>query len=222
MRKSAILLMLLFVAASALRAQPAPPPDFLAQFRGSLAEMPRDPVVLRGRVYVPAHSSLLVGGGKTRLDLSVTLSIHNTSEKGTLILERIDYFNAGGQPIETDTDLCMYFLGEAGVALVPGSAFELPCDMVLLAMGFTGAERHGVVGELGVALDARGSVAADDSWSTNVEGVFVCGDMTRGQSLIVWAIAEGRHAAYAIDEFLMGSSDLPKPLVYGNHARPFV
>ncbi|MGH9091017.1 MAG: glutamate synthase subunit beta [Acidimicrobiales bacterium] len=101
---------------------------------------------------------------------------------------------------------------------VEGSEFELPCDLVLLAMGFTGCERSGAVGELGVDLDRRGSVAADGSWSTNVEGVFVCGDMTRGQSLIVWAIAEGRSAAAAVDRWLMGDTALPAPLTPGQLA----
>ena len=94
---------------------------------------------------------------------------------------------------------------------VEGSEFELPCELVLLAMGFLGTERTGPVAELGLEVDARGSVAADPSWSTNVDGVFVCGDMTRGQSLIVWAIAEGRSAAASVDRYLMGRTDLPAP-----------
>ncbi len=101
---------------------------------------------------------------------------------------------------------------------VQGSQFELPCELVLLAMGFLGTERDGVVGQLGLEVNARGSVAADRSWSTNVEGVFVCGDMTRGQSLIVWAIAEGRSAAAAVDRFLMGQTALPAPIVPGQLA----
>jgi glutamate synthase (NADPH) small chain len=101
---------------------------------------------------------------------------------------------------------------------VEGSEFELSCDLVLLAMGFTGSERTGVVAELGIELDQRGSVAADERWSTNVEGVFVCGDMTRGQSLIVWAIAEGRSAAAAVDRWLMGDTTLPAPLTPGQLA----
>ncbi len=103
-------------------------------------------------------------------------------------------------------------------APVAGSEFELRCDLVLLAMGFAGSERTGVVGELGIELDRRGSVAADERWSTNVEGVFVCGDMTRGQSLIVWAIAEGRSAAAAVDRWLMGDTALPAPLTPGQLA----
>jgi glutamate synthase (NADPH) small chain len=101
---------------------------------------------------------------------------------------------------------------------VEGSEFELPCELVLLAMGFLGAERTGVVEELGLELDPRGSVAADQAWSTNVEGVFVCGDMTRGQSLIVWAIAEGRSAAASVDRYLMGTTSLPAPIVPGQLA----
>jgi glutamate synthase (NADPH/NADH) small chain len=101
---------------------------------------------------------------------------------------------------------------------VPGSQFELPCELVLLAMGFLGTERHGVVAELGIDVSDRGSVVADGSWATNVEGVFVCGDMTRGQSLIVWAIAEGRSAAAAVDRSLMGRTDLPAPIVPGQLA----
>jgi glutamate synthase (NADPH/NADH) small chain len=101
---------------------------------------------------------------------------------------------------------------------VPGSDFELPCELVLLAMGFLGAERRGVVEELGLELDGRGSVACDGNWQTNREGVFVCGDMTRGQSLIVWAIAEGRSCASSVDRWIMGDSSLPAPLVPGQLA----
>jgi glutamate synthase (NADPH) small chain len=101
---------------------------------------------------------------------------------------------------------------------VEGSAFELPCELVLLAMGFLGTERHGVVGELGLEVNGRGSVAADATWATNVDGVFVCGDMTRGQSLIVWAIAEGRSVAASVDRHLMGATALPAPIVPGQLA----
>jgi glutamate synthase (NADPH/NADH) small chain len=95
---------------------------------------------------------------------------------------------------------------------VPGSAFELKADLVLLAMGFTGPEKGSLLNGLGVDMTARGNVARDAKWMTNVPGVFTAGDMQRGQSLIVWAIAEGRSAARAIDEHLMGSSKLPAPL----------
>jgi glutamate synthase (NADPH/NADH) small chain len=95
---------------------------------------------------------------------------------------------------------------------VEGSEFELPCELVLLAMGFVGPQRGGLLEGLGVELDARGCVARDESWRTNVERVFVCGDMGRGQSLIVWAISEGRACAAAVDRYLMGDSLLPEPL----------
>ena len=96
---------------------------------------------------------------------------------------------------------------------VEGTERELPADLVLLAMGFTGPERGALLEGLGVELDGRGNVARDGRWATNQPGVFVTGDMGRGQSLIVWAIAEGRSCAQAVDRFLMGHSDLPAPLV---------
>ena len=95
---------------------------------------------------------------------------------------------------------------------IPGSEFELPVDLVLLAMGFLGPDRAGMLTELGVQLTERGNVWRDETWMTSVPGVFTAGDMQRGQSLIVWAIAEGRSAARGIDAFLMGSSNLPAPL----------
>jgi glutamate synthase (NADPH/NADH) small chain len=95
---------------------------------------------------------------------------------------------------------------------VEGSDFELPCELVLLAMGFVGPERSTLIEDLGVELDARGNVARDAKFGTNVDGVFVCGDMGRGQSLIVWAIAEGRSCAAAADAWLMGETALPAPI----------
>ncbi len=108
--------------------------------------------------------------------------------------------------------------GRPVIEPVPGTEFDLPCELVLLAMGFLGAERHGVVGELGFELDARGNVACDGNWATSHDRVFVCGDMTRGQSLIVWAIAEGRSCAAGVDRALMGVTALPAPLVPGQLA----
>jgi glutamate synthase (NADPH/NADH) small chain len=96
---------------------------------------------------------------------------------------------------------------------VSGSEFTLPCELVLLAMGFLGPERHGLLEKLGVRLTERGNVWRDETWMTSVPGVFTAGDMQRGQSLIVWAIAEGRSAARGVDAYLMGRSDLPAPLV---------
>ena len=95
---------------------------------------------------------------------------------------------------------------------VDDSAFDMPVDLVLLAMGFLGPEREGMLSELGVKLTARGNVWRDADWTTSAPGVFTAGDMQRGQSLIVWAIADGRSAARGIDSHLMGSSDLPAPV----------
>jgi glutamate synthase (NADPH/NADH) small chain len=94
---------------------------------------------------------------------------------------------------------------------VPGSAFELKADLILLAMGFLGPVKPGMIAQSGVELDARGNVRANtDDYRTSVAKVFAAGDMRRGQSLVVWAIREGRQCARAIDEFLMGASELPR------------
>jgi glutamate synthase (NADPH/NADH) small chain len=96
---------------------------------------------------------------------------------------------------------------------IEGSEEELPCDLALLAMGFLGPEKPGMLELLGVDLDGRGNVVADaQTWMTSVDGIFAAGDMRRGQSLIVWAIAEGRSAAAGVDKYLMGNTDLPAPV----------
>ena len=95
---------------------------------------------------------------------------------------------------------------------VPDTERRLPAQLVLLAMGFLGPEVGGVVDELGIALDVRGNIARDENYATNVPGVFACGDCGRGQSLIVWAIAEGRSCANGVDAFLSGTSKLPRPV----------
>jgi len=95
---------------------------------------------------------------------------------------------------------------------VDGTDFELAAELVLLAMGFTGPEREGLLTGLRVELNERGNVARDDAFATSVPGVYVAGDMGRGQSLIVWAIAEGRAAAAAVDRYLMGRTALPSPI----------
>jgi len=99
--------------------------------------------------------------------------------------------------------------GRMSFEKVEGSEQVLDVDLVFLAMGFVGPERPGLLEQLGVDLDERGNVARDQQWKTSVDGVYVCGDAGRGQSLIVWAIAEGRSCAAAVDEALMGSTDLP-------------
>ena len=93
-----------------------------------------------------------------------------------------------------------------------GTERELPAELVLFAMGFTGVQQGGLVEQLGVDLDDRGNVARDGAYRTSVHDVFVAGDAGRGQSLIVWAIAEGRAAAAAVDEFLTGTTNLPVPI----------
>jgi glutamate synthase (NADPH/NADH) small chain len=103
-------------------------------------------------------------------------------------------------------------LHEGRFAEVPGSEREIPADLVFLAMGFTGPERGPLLEQLGVELDERGNVRRDGEYATTVPGVFVAGDAGRGQSLIVWAIAEGRAAAAAVDAHLMGSTALPVPI----------
>ena len=95
---------------------------------------------------------------------------------------------------------------------VEGTEKEIPAELVLLAMGFVGPERDTVISQLGVSLDERGNVARDKNYATDVDGVFVCGDAGRGQSLIVWAIAEGRACAAGVDEYLSGSTKLPRPI----------
>ena len=95
---------------------------------------------------------------------------------------------------------------------VEGTEREIPAELVLLAMGFTGPETDTVVAQLGVTLDERGNIARDANYATDVDGVFVCGDAGRGQSLIVWAIAEGRACAAGVDEYLSGSTKLPTPI----------
>ena len=95
---------------------------------------------------------------------------------------------------------------------VPGTERQLPADLVFLAMGFTGVEKNQLVTDLELSLDQRGNIARDNDYATNIDGVYVCGDAGRGQSLIVWAIAEGRSAASAVDRHLMGETQLPAPI----------
>jgi glutamate synthase (NADPH/NADH) small chain len=99
--------------------------------------------------------------------------------------------------------------GRPAMREIEGSEFELECDLVLLALGFLGPEKPGLLADLGVELDSRGNVAVNDGYMSSVPGVFAAGDMRRGQSLVVWAIWEGRQAARAVDAYLMGDSVLP-------------
>ena len=100
--------------------------------------------------------------------------------------------------------------GRPAMIEIPGSEFELDVDLVLLALGFVHPEREGMLEQLGVELDGRGNVVTAPNKMTSVQGVFAAGDMARGQSLVVWALAEGREAARGIDEYLMGKTSLPR------------
>ena len=101
---------------------------------------------------------------------------------------------------------------------VEGTERELPADLVLLALGFVGPEKSSWIDQLGLQSDLRGNIVRNDNYMSNLNGVFIAGDMGRGQSLIVWAIAEGRAAAAGVDHYLMGVTDLPVPIVAS--ARP--
>ena len=136
------------------------------------------------------------GGERDYSILTKSLSGENSVLK-KLHAVRIEFVNEGGRQVMKE---------------VPGSEFEVECDLLLLAMGFLGPETPGMVEQLGVQLTERGNVWADECKMTSVPGVFTAGDMTRGQSLIVWAIAEGRAAAKGIDTYLMVESSLDSPI----------
>jgi len=95
---------------------------------------------------------------------------------------------------------------------ISGTEREIPADFVFLALGFTGPEQSPLLAQLEIELDQRGTIKRDENYQTTSDSVFVCGDAGRGQSLIVWAIAEGRSAAAAVDRFLMGHTQLPDPV----------
>ena len=101
--------------------------------------------------------------------------------------------------------------GDSKFKPIPGTEFDLAADLVLLAMGFVHPVHDGMIKALGLALDPRGNIKADtNEYRSSIDKVFTAGDMRRGQSLVVWAIREGRQAAHAVDKFLMGSTDLPR------------
>tara|TARA_Y100000588_G_scaffold332321_1_gene370487 strand:- start:137 stop:559 length:423 start_codon:yes stop_codon:yes gene_type:complete len=102
--------------------------------------------------------------------------------------------------------------GRPSMAEIPGSEFEIETELTLLAMGFLHPEGEGMLSQIGVELDARGNIAIDSNRMSSVSGVFAAGDAARGQSLVVWAIAEGRETARSIDLFLMGKTSLPHSL----------
>jgi glutamate synthase (NADPH) small chain len=150
-------------------------------------------------------------------DWPVKLRISSSQEEGCTTLWAASAIRAKGDGGKIKTLECVEVEwqkdknGRMSPAPVKGSEFVLECDLVLLAMGFTGPRKAGLVEQAGVDLDGRGNVKADDAdYKTTTPRIFACGDMRRGQSLVVWAIREGRQCACAVDEFLMGTSLLPR------------
>ncbi len=143
-----------------------------------------------------------------------TSSAHEEGGERVFSINTVQFTGVEGRVTGLQTIEVEQVVDEGGMRFEPveGTEREYRADLVLLAMGFVGPERAGLLDELGVELDGRGNVARDARWMSSVEGVFVAGDMGRGQSLIVWAIAEGRACAAAVDEYLEGHSVLPAPL----------
>jgi glutamate synthase (NADPH) small chain len=152
---------------------------------------PTWPLVLRTS---PAHAE----GGLRRYEVAVQRFIGD--DEGNLTAMEIAEVR-----VTRDAD------GRRSIAPV-GTPLEVPCDLALLAIGFEGVEHMALLDGLGLTLNGRGALACGSDWQTTAPGVFVCGDAHRGASLVVWAIAEGRAAAHAVDTFLMGESDLPEPV----------
>jgi glutamate synthase (NADPH/NADH) small chain len=167
------------------------PPE--SRQEASVAPWPNWPVIFRTSSAHEEAAQLL--GGKDCRDFAI--NTHSfTGENGQvkkLHGIRLEWFKADGK---------------MQMRLIPGSEFTLSCDLCLLAMGFVGPEQPGPIQQLGLNLDPRGNVKVGENYMTNIKGVFAAGDLRRGQSLVVWAISEGRQAARAVDEYLMGRSEL--------------
>ena len=175
-----------------LEIMPAPPLE-----RAADNPWPTWPVVLR-------TSSAHEEGGTRLFSVSTTAFLGDAEGRvRALALCEVRRESADGRPVFVP---------------VEGSASELPAGLVLLALGFSGPERGGLVAELGLELDRRGNVEVGPGFETSEPGVFCCGDASRGQSLVVWAIAEGRAAAAAVDRHLRGTTGLPAPIVPGQLA----
>ncbi|WP_102140918.1 glutamate synthase subunit beta [Mycobacterium hubeiense] len=162
----------------------------------TLSPWPTWPLVLRTRLS-PAHAE----GGARRYQVAVQRFLGDGN--GHLRALEIAEVN-----VTRDAD------GRRQITPV-GESLEIPCDLALLAIGFDGVEHMALLDGLGLQLNRRGTLACGSDWQTDAPGVFVCGDAHRGASLIVWAIAEGRSAAHAVDAYLMGESDLPEPVKPG-------
>jgi glutamate synthase (NADPH) small chain len=157
----------------------------------SRSPWPTWPMVLRTS---PAHAE----GGARRYEVAVQR--FRGDEKGNLLAMEIAEVK-----VERDAE------GRRLITPV-GDTIEIPCELALLAIGFEGVEHMALLDGLGLTLNGRGALGCGSDWQTDAPGVFVCGDAHRGASLIVWAIAEGRSAAHAVDAYLMGDSDLPEPV----------
>ncbi|MHA3021113.1 glutamate synthase subunit beta [Mycobacterium sp. BMJ-28] len=161
----------------------------------SLSPWPTWPLVLRTS---PAHAE----GGARRFEVAVQRFIGDGPDGTTGNLRAMEIAEV---KVERDGAGCR-------VITPVGEPMEIPCDLALLAIGFDGVEHMALLDGLELSLTKRGTVSCGSDWQTDAPGVFVCGDAHRGASLIVWAIAEGRSAAHAVDAFLMGESDLPAPV----------
>jgi glutamate synthase (NADPH/NADH) small chain len=169
----------------------AEPPE---QRDDSRSPWPTWPMVLRTS---PAHAE----GGARRYEVAVQRFVGDDrgNVKAMVIAEVRVERDAEGRRVITPV----------------GAEIELPCELALLAIGFEGVEHMPLLDGLGLKLNRRGALPCGSDWQTDAPGVFVCGDAHRGASLVVWAIAEGRSAAHAVDAFLMGESDLPAPVKPG-------
>ncbi len=163
---------------------PRPP-----EHRTSTDMWPNYPLILRTST---SHEE----GGQREWAVQTTRFLGHDGRVRALEAVRVEWVPPAGQTRPAPREL-------------PGTAFTIEADLVLLAMGFVGAERHPLLETLGVRSDTRGAIKTDDHYMTSVPGVFSAGDARRGQSLVVWAIAEGRHAAHYLDAHLMGASALP-------------
>ncbi len=144
----------------------------------------------------------------------MTLRVSSAHEEGgerVYAVSTVEFCSDGSGRVSA-LKVCEVELVAGRFVPVPDTERELPAQLVLLAMGFTGPQRAGVIEQLGVELDERGNIRRDEQFATSVPGVYVAGDAGRGQSLIVWAIAEGRSCAAAVDTYLSGSSMLPRPV----------
>jgi glutamate synthase (NADPH/NADH) small chain len=141
-------------------------------------------------------------------------SAHEEGGERVFAVNTEEFLGEGGRLTGLRTHRVEQVFTDGRMSFVPieDSNEVFPADLVFLAMGFTGPEQGPLTEGLGVDLDARGNVARDAAYATNVEGVYVCGDMGRGQSLIVWAIAEGRSCAAEVDRHLTGATRLPSPI----------